>query len=162
MPAEGAPYDRETVADAVAACMAAIEIADSRNADFAEVDAAMLIADNAMNAGCVVGKSVEHWRDLDLAALSRSHRTPETDRFLADYTIKAELTAGSALKFGVVASGEADMYPRLGRTWEWDTAAGHAVVAAAGGSVRTLDGDELGYGKPSFLNPPFVVRGLDA
>ena len=69
LPAEGAPYDRETVADAVAACMAAIEIVDGRNADFAEVDAAMLIADNAMNVGCVVGKSVEHWRGLDLAAL---------------------------------------------------------------------------------------------
>ncbi len=97
-----------------------------------------------------------------VAALSRSHRTPETDRFLADYMIKAERTAGSALKFGVVASGEADIYPRLGRTWEWDTAAGHAVVTAAGGSVRTLDGDELRYGKPGLLNPEFVVRGLDA
>ena len=69
LPADGAPYDRESVAGAVAACMAAIEIVDSRNADFAEVDAALLIADNAMNAGCVVGKSVERWRGLDLAAL---------------------------------------------------------------------------------------------
>ena len=60
-----------------------------------------------------------------------------------------------------MASGEADIYPRLGRTFEWDTAAGHAVVAAAGGSVRNLDGEELRYGKPGFVNPPFVVRGRD-
>ena len=69
LPAAGAPYDRETVADAVAACMAAIEIVDSRNADFADIDGPLLIADNAMNVGCVVGKSAEHWRDLDLAAV---------------------------------------------------------------------------------------------
>ncbi len=96
-----------------------------------------------------------------VAAVSRSHRTPETDRFLADYKVKGERSAGSALKFGIVAGGEADIYPRLGRTMEWDTAAGHAVVAFAGGSVRTLDGAELVYGKPGFENPPFVVRGLD-
>ena len=96
-----------------------------------------------------------------VAAVSRSHRTPETDRFLADYKVKEERSTGSALKFGIVAGGEADIYPRLGRTMEWDTAAGHAVVACAGGSVRTLDGAELVYGKPGFENPPFVVRGLD-
>ncbi len=96
-----------------------------------------------------------------VALVSRSHRTPETDAFLADYTVTAERSAGSSLKFGIVAAGEADIYPRLGRTMEWDTAAGHAVVAAAGGSVRTLDGAELAYGKPGFENPPFVVRGRD-
>ena len=96
-----------------------------------------------------------------VALVSRSHRTPETDAFLADYEVKAERSAGSSLKFGIVAGGEADIYPRLGRTMEWDTAAGHAVVASAGGSVRTLDDAELVYGKPGFENPPFVVRGLD-
>src|SRR5262249_8566122 len=67
--------------------------------------------------------------------------------------------AGSALKFCLVAEGIADLYPRLGRTMEWDTAAGHAVVLAAGGCVTTLDGAELGYGKPGFDNPHFVARG---
>ena len=67
--------------------------------------------------------------------------------------------AGSSLKFGLVATGEADLYPRLGRTMEWDTAAGHAVLRAAGGEVHTLDGRPLGYGKPGFENPHFVARG---
>ncbi len=96
-----------------------------------------------------------------VALVSRSHRTPETDTYLADYNVTSQRSAGSSLKFGIVAAGEADIYPRLGRTMEWDTAAGHAVVLAAGGSVRTLDGAELAYGKPGFENPPFVVRGRD-
>jgi len=95
------------------------------------------------------------------AVVSRSHRSPETDAYLARYRIKAERSAGSSLKFGLVAEGAADIYPRLGRTMEWDTAAGHAVVRAAGGSVRALDGADLAYGKPGFDNPSFVVRGRD-
>ncbi len=94
-----------------------------------------------------------------VALVSRSHRSPEIEAFLADYTVATERSAGSSLKFCLVATGEADLYPRLGRTMEWDTAAGHAVVNAAGGSVRTLDGDDLAYGKPGFENPSFVVRG---
>ncbi len=94
-----------------------------------------------------------------VALVSRSHRSPEIEAFLADYTVAAERSAGSSLKFCLVATGEADLYPRLGRTMEWDTAAGHAVVNAAGGSVRTLDGDDLAYGKPGFENPSFAVRG---
>ncbi len=70
--------------------------------------------------------------------------------------------AGSSLKFGLLARGEADLYPRLGRTMEWDTAAGHAVLRAAGGDVTTLDGRPLRYGKPGFENPHFVARGLPA
>lgn len=73
--------------------------------------------------------------------------------------IKKRRTAGSALKFGLIAAGEADLYPRFGPTMEWDTAAGHAVVCAAGGAVETLDGKPLRYGKPGFLNPDFIVRG---
>ena len=96
-----------------------------------------------------------------IAVVSRSHHSAETDDFLAGYTVKVEHAAGSSLKFGLVASGAADLYPRLGRTMEWDTAAGHAVVLAAGGSVRTLDGAPLRYGKPGFENPHFVVRGVD-
>ena len=63
-------------------------------------------------------------------------------------------------KFGLVASGEADIYPRTGRTWEWDTAAGQAIVTAAGGQVTDADGNELRYGKANFLNPSFVACGL--
>ncbi len=70
-------------------------------------------------------------------------------------------TAGSSLKFCMVATGAADIYPRFGNTMEWDTAAGHAVLAAAGGTVRTLDGDELLYAKPEFLNPEFIARGRE-
>lgn len=68
-------------------------------------------------------------------------------------------TAGSSLKFGLLACGEADLYPRFGRTMEWDTAAGHAVLRAAGGELCTLDGAPMRYGKPGFENPPFLARG---
>ena len=74
--------------------------------------------------------------------------------------MKDFVTAGSSLKFCLVAAGEADIYPRHGTTMEWDTAAGHAVLSAAGGSVKTLDGKPLVYGKSEFANPFFVARGL--
>ncbi len=93
------------------------------------------------------------------AMVSRSHRDQRTERFLAAYPVGEMIEAGSSLKFCLLAAGEADLYPRLGRTMEWDTAAGHAVLAAAGGSVRTLEGAELRYGKPGFENPDFVARG---
>jgi len=89
---------------------------------------------------------------------SRSHRSGEAE-FLKDYTIKEERHASSSIKFCVVAAGEADLYPRLGPTHEWDTAAGHAVLLAAGGAVTTLDGKPLLYGKGDLLNPHFVARG---
>ena len=95
-----------------------------------------------------------------VALVSRSHRTPEIDSFLEGYTVKAETSAGSSLKFCLVAAGQADIYPRLGRTMEWDTAAGHAVVSYAGGSVVRVDGGNLRYGKPGFENSHFVVKGL--
>ena len=74
-------------------------------------------------------------------------------------TVKARKVAGSAIKLCLIAAGEADLYPRLGPTMEWDTAAGHAILLAAGGAVETLDGAPLGYGKPGFVNPDFVARG---
>ena len=92
---------------------------------------------------------------------SRSHRNTKTQEFLDDYRIGEIVSAGSSLKLCRIAEGRADMYPRLGRTMEWDIAAGHAVLLAAGGSVRTLDGAPLRYGKPGFDNPHFVARGLD-
>ena len=90
---------------------------------------------------------------------SRSHRDAETDAYLAKLKVKEFTPAGSSLKFCRLAEGSADLYPRFGRTMEWDTAAGHAVLAAAGGSVRMLDGGELFYGKPGFDNPAFIARG---
>jgi 3'(2'), 5'-bisphosphate nucleotidase len=91
---------------------------------------------------------------------SRSHgNDAKLDRFLSNLRVKARLVAGSAVKFCKVASGEADIYPRFGRTSEWDTAAGHAILEAAGGSVSTLQGGAFLYGKPGFLNPGFIARG---
>ena len=90
---------------------------------------------------------------------SRSHRDPRTDEWLKSINVKSFTAAGSSLKFCLVAMGTADLYPRLGRTMEWDTAAGHAILASAGGSVRTLDDKDLRYGKPGFENPYFIARG---
>ena len=78
-----------------------------------------------------------------IAVASRSHRDKKTDEYLAHYPVKDFITAGSSLKFCLVAAGEADIYPRHGRTMEWDTAAGHAVLLAAGGSVTQLDGSAV-------------------
>jgi 3'(2'), 5'-bisphosphate nucleotidase len=94
-----------------------------------------------------------------VAVASRSHRSPETDEFLAKYPVTEFRSIGSSLKFCLVAAGQADIYPRLGPTMEWDTAAGHAVLAAAGGSVTTLDGGPFRYGKPDFRNGSFLARG---
>ena len=94
---------------------------------------------------------------------SRSHGDETAlEKFLADKTVAARQNAGSSLKFCCIAEGIADLYPRLGRTMEWDTAAGHAVLVAAGGTVQTLDGRDLEYGKPGFENPHFVASGLRA
>jgi len=95
-----------------------------------------------------------------VAVASRSHGNPETDEYLSRFDIKERISAGSSLKLCRIAEGVADIYPRIGRTMEWDIAAGHAVLAAAGGSVMTLDNTPLRYGKPGFDNPPFVARGL--
>jgi 3'(2'), 5'-bisphosphate nucleotidase len=81
------------------------------------------------------------------------------DAFLAGRTVAHVVNFGSSLKFCRVAEGEADLYPRFGRTMEWDTCAPHAVVEAAGGTVETLDGDPLSYGKPGWDNPHFVCWG---
>ncbi len=94
-----------------------------------------------------------------VAVASRSHRTPETDEFLGQYDVGDVISSGSSIKFCLVASGRADLYPRMGRTMEWDTAAGHAVVRFAGGSVTEVDGSEFLYAKPGFENPHFVVWG---
>jgi 3'(2'), 5'-bisphosphate nucleotidase len=93
---------------------------------------------------------------------SRSHADAAAmANFLEGRTVAESRSAGSSLKFCLLAAGEADLYPRLGRTMEWDTAAGHAVLNGAGGAVRTLDGTPLHYGKPRFENPHFVASGAE-
>ncbi len=94
------------------------------------------------------------------ALVSRSHRDgPALDHALAARHVAGTRTVGSALKFGLIAAGEADLYVRLGPTSEWDTAAGQAVLEAAGGRVNDLFGRRVRYGKPGFLNAGFVAEG---
>ncbi|MGN6467705.1 MAG: 3'(2'),5'-bisphosphate nucleotidase CysQ [Rhizobiaceae bacterium] len=94
---------------------------------------------------------------------SRSHRTAETDAYIARFKDAEIVSVGSSLKFCMLASGKADLYPRFGRTMEWDTAAGDAVLRAAGGVTLTLDGKPLLYGKRNqaedvdFANPWFIA-----
>lgn len=96
-----------------------------------------------------------------VACVSRSHRGDKMDAFLARLDRPEGLEVGSSLKFCMVAEGRADVYPRLGPTKEWDTAAGQAIVEAAGGHVDVLGGDRLRYGKcdADYLNPEFVAYG---
>lgn len=94
---------------------------------------------------------------------SRSHSDKEKiQALMEEQSIESTVISGSSVKFCLVAEGVADIYPRYGPTREWDTAAGHAVLMAAGGSVRTLDGKEMAYGKDNFLNGEFIARGRDA
>lgn len=96
-----------------------------------------------------------------VAMVSRTHRDTKTEEYLTQYDIAEMRAAGSSLKFCLVAAGEADIYPRHGRTMEWDVAAGHAVLLAAGGNVTQLDGSPFIYGKSAegFANPYFLARG---
>ena len=96
-----------------------------------------------------------------VAVASRSHRDPQTDEFLRAHGVTKIVSAGSSLKFCLVAAGEADLYPRHGTTMEWDTAAGQAVLEAAGGSVSETGGSPLRYGKfdVGLVNPHFIARG---
>ncbi|MBP7062853.1 MAG: 3'(2'),5'-bisphosphate nucleotidase CysQ [Ferrovibrio sp.] len=93
--------------------------------------------------------------------LSRSHPDPELAEWLAGQKVRRRLEAGSSLKFCRIAEGAADLYPRFARISEWDTAAGQAVLEAAGGSVRDWQGRPLLYGKPDFRNPGYLARGRD-
>lgn len=94
---------------------------------------------------------------------SRSHSDmKKIQELMNQQSINNMKISGSSVKFCLVAEGVADIYPRYGPTREWDTAAGHAVLLAAGGSVRTLDGKEMLYGKEHFLNGEFIARGRDA
>jgi 3'(2'), 5'-bisphosphate nucleotidase len=93
-----------------------------------------------------------------MVVASKSHRDAATDDYIGKYACKDMKSAGSSLKFCLVATGEADLYPRLGRTMEWDTAAGDAVLRGAGGHVvRYDDHTPLAYGKPGWDNPFFIA-----
>lgn len=130
------------------------------------------------------GESVEEVGDLDkktigttvpisvstpdntglMVVASKSHRDQATDDYINKYAVNDMKSAGSSLKFCLVATGEADIYPRVGRTMEWDTAAGHAVLSGAGGHVvRFDDHAPLTYGKEDFANPFFIAYapGID-
>jgi 3'(2'), 5'-bisphosphate nucleotidase len=91
---------------------------------------------------------------------SRSHGDKAgATAFLEDYNVAERRLIGSAIKFGLIAEGVGDLYPRLGPTMEWDTCAGHAILESAGGSIVTLSGKPLRYGKRGFLNPDFIAQG---
>ena len=93
-----------------------------------------------------------------MVVASKSHRDQATDDYIAKYAVKDMKSAGSSLKFCLVAAGEADLYPRLGRTMEWDTAAGDAVLRGAGGEmVRFDDHTAFTYGKPGYENSFFIA-----
>lgn len=92
---------------------------------------------------------------------SRSHGdTEKMKKLIGEIHVAHQITTGSSIKLCLVANGEADLYPRYGPTREWDIAAGHAVLTAAGGSIAGEDGSPFCYGKADFLNPPFFARGL--
>jgi len=93
-----------------------------------------------------------------MVVASKSHRDQATDDYINKYSVNDMKSAGSSLKFCLVATGEADLYPRVGRTMEWDTAAGHAVLNGAGGAViRFDDHSPLVYGKEDYANPFFIA-----
>jgi 3'(2'), 5'-bisphosphate nucleotidase len=132
-----------------------------------------LAADEAVNATLAPHSDVCRlddcpWRRLHarvpdphamVALTSQTHLNRATERFLASHNVVERRALASSLKFGLIAKGEADFYPRVGPTCEWDTAAGHAVLAAAGGAVTSIDGGPLLYGNAErhFENPDFVA-----
>jgi 3'(2'),5'-bisphosphate nucleotidase len=141
---------------------------------YAPVTAALYIGDVAaalaLRGHCVPGARETAPRDRIqvrrpparglTVVVSRSHATAETETYLGNYQVAERVSVGSSLKFCRVAAAEADLYPRLGTTMEWDTAAGQAVLTAAGGSVLAPGGAPLAYGKADFRNPFFVAGGL--
>lgn len=132
----------------------------------------------AADAGGAYGFRVDGDRAVDIRPIrarkpgprltvvtSKSHMTPKTDQYLSRFEVGERKSYGSSLKFCRLAEGVADLYPRVGRTMEWDTAAGDAILRRAGGFVRGFDGRPLAYGKvdtpgeDAFANPDFVAFG---
>lgn len=118
------------------------------------------LATAARRPALEAGQTVMTFYRTGTTVKTTDDRSPVTDADPHAPVISEESTgAGSALKFGLIARGAADVYPRFGPTMEWDTAAGQAILAAAGGHVRDLSGQELRYGKAGFVNPSFVASG---
>ena len=115
---------------------------------------------SALSGWCGIATRARPADGLTVVA-SRSHRDKETDAFLRTQPVKELISAGSSLKLCLLACGKADLYPRFGRTMEWDIAAGHAVLAAAGGRIETANGQPLTYGKTArgYDNPAFIAWG---
>jgi len=119
--------------------------------------------DNVVGARKAINVNTPDQSKLIVVA-SKSHRDQATDDYISKYNVADMRSAGSSLKFCLVATGEADIYPRLGRTMEWDTAAGQAVLQGAGGMVVRFDNHKpLSYGKNIFENPFFIAYapGID-
>lgn len=94
-----------------------------------------------------------------IAIISTHHRTRQISSYLNNLKLKSVITASSSIKFCLLAEGKADIYPNFGKTMEWDTAAGHAILNAAGGSVKTHDNKPFIYGKENFVNNLFIAYG---
>ena len=92
------------------------------------------------------------------AFASTSHPDMQTDNWLSTHNVKQTIRVGSSLKFCLLASGEADYYPRFGQTMEWDTAAGDAILRAAGGATYSSDNLPFQYGKPAYKNTAFIAK----
>jgi 3'(2'),5'-bisphosphate nucleotidase len=117
------------------------------------------VANGQLNAGSTRTIMVAARQARTRVVASRSHLDDQTRSYLEALGDCEIVSAGSSLKFCLLAAGEADLYPRFGRTMEWDTAAGHAVLAAAGGHVTTADGAPFKYGKRdrAYANPAFIA-----
>lgn len=113
------------------------------------------IQDNTAPSLITVNHKAEDAPRIVVASLS--HRTQATNDFIATLNVESIVAASSSVKLCLVAEGQADIYPRFGPTCEWDIAAGHAIVNAAGGKVCDLNGQPLLYGKESLLNPYFIA-----
>jgi 3'(2'), 5'-bisphosphate nucleotidase len=123
-----------------------------------KVERLRLLADGADQPQSI---RTRRWPSVGVAVVSRSHLDPNTEKFLAGLGQVERLPSGSAIKFCQIAEGSADVYPRLATTCEWDVAAGHALVAAAGGIVTTPDGGSLTFGHAdrNFRVPAFIAWG---
>jgi len=100
--------------------------------------------------------------DEPIIVASRNHRDKKTNEFISQKKGGRVVSVGSALKFALLAKGAADLYPRFGTTMEWDVAAGHAILSAAGGGIRQPDsGNALSYGKATLYNPHFIAHGIE-
>ncbi len=137
-----------------------VVLAPARGRLFAAAPSRGAEVHDAAGSQCIAARRIPS--DGAIVVSSRSHGDPGAlERFTAGRRVAACVSAGSSLKFCLVAAGEADLYPRFGRTMEWDTAAGDAILRAAGGRVTDLAGRPLVYGKPGFENPQFVARGKE-